>query len=319
MVVFLISVFAEAYSPKRIIQKVRHVYFLRVLKLAAIFCNEKLGKALCKWKDKENVLLDRIGKDTEMVFKLLYEKKLTQKDVEVFINKRAVYCLVTILCTLLQILCSTWGKTKISLCISMLIAPITIVERQWATLVTKMFPRYERSKIIQIQRVTKNLLLPDVSISIEHRAKKIEKICSIPNLFFVFMEMCVGVLQFFCGTLLFVFIVHEILILFEINQSWVIGRVAGYVSYIRIVKEITNVGSVILEKALTPVKFRNNSNLLIEFLKNVKAEITSQEISEKIQSREIKQCTCLEEYLQYQIGEDHQPFFFLISHIHCEN
>ena len=45
--------------------------------------------------------------------------------------------------------------------------------------------------------------------------------------------MCVGVLQFFCGTLLFVFIVHEILILFEINE----------LALYAIDKELTNINT----------------------------------------------------------------------------
>ena len=73
-----------------------------------------------------------------------------------------------------------------------------------------------------------------------------------------------------------------------------------------------------LEKLLTPIKFKNNRHLLNEFLENVGNLTTFSQITDKIQAKEIKQCACLENYLQYKIDENHQAYFLTLSHIHCE-
>lgn len=309
----IFTIITETYSPYMVLKKTKTVLLLRLLKCAAIFINERTGQLLFKWKKNENVILDKVGRGTETLFTNLYNTHITQGDVYHFLYKRLLFCSITSFFTAIHILFFELYDVKMGLCISLILLPITVVDRQWTVLVTKMFPRYERSKIIKIQHNTHLLLSPAIAVNIYHRATKTEHLCYMPDTVFVIMEMCIATLQILCGVYIFVFTCNDLFSIFDGKNIEFYPRL---IIIVRIAKEITNFVSFCLEYVLTPLKFKKNSSLLEEFLSNL-AKITSPEQVAHLINKDIKTCLCLDNYLKYAIDKNHNDMYLLISHIHC--
>jgi len=55
-----------------------------------------------------------------------------------FLDRRLYWCAVTCSCTLLQIFFTMVGLHSVTLAIAIVLAPITLLDRQWCALVTRM-------------------------------------------------------------------------------------------------------------------------------------------------------------------------------------
>lgn len=286
----------EAYNPKLIWKKIFSVSFMRIKKLLAVFINEKFGYIFLGWNGTENKLLDNVAKDTIALYENIYKSKLNQTSVLDFLKRRAIYCSFTMFTTIFQIILSYLDFWYITIIISTLMIPITILDRQWCALVTKMPPRYERSLILQLQMSSQFHLKPDVSIDIKKRntIRNNVKIgfLKIPDIILVGFEILMGFIQFCTGAIIFGMTILNIMDLrcifdFELKTCLYIGI------FVRLLKEITNIASTSIEWILTPIKYKNNIDLIIEFAQAIQEQNPTKDLLQIIREKNLNVCECL--------------------------
>lgn len=286
----------EAYSPKLICKKICSVPLMRIKKLLAVFINEKFGYIFLGWNGIENKLLDNVGKDTIVLYENIYQSKLNQTSVLNFLKRRAIYCSFTMVTTIFQIILSYLDFWYITIIISILMIPITILDRQWCALVTKMPPRYERSLILQLQMCSQFHLKSDVSIDIKKRntIRNNVKIgfLKIPDIFLVGFEILMGFIQFCTGAIIFGMTIMNIMDLrcifdIELKTCMYIGIT------VRLLKEMTNIASTSIELILTPIKYKNNIDLIIEFAQTIQEQNPTIDLLQIIRDKNLNMCECL--------------------------
>ena len=147
----LFLILVEIYDPKTIAFKVFPTATMRVGKTLALVFNEGVGRALCRWQQGESKLLDAIGEQTAAMCTVLYKEEITEPLVHDFLRRRFLFCLLTATATALQIMMHlVFEAPQMAALITVLLAPITLIDRQFATLVTKNTPRYERSQMLRM-------------------------------------------------------------------------------------------------------------------------------------------------------------------------
>ena len=286
----------EAYNPKLICKKISSVPLMRIKKLLAVFINEKFGYIFLKWNGIENKLLDNVGRDTIILYENIYQSKLNQTSVLNFLKRRAIYCSFTMVTTIFQIILSYLDFWYITIMISILMIPITILDRQWCALVTKMPPRYERSLILQLQMCSQFHLKSDVAIDIKKRntIRNNVKIgfLKIPDIILVGFEILMGFIQFCTGAIIFGMTIMNIMDLrciFDIEL-----KICLYIGiFIRLLKEITNIASTSIEWILTPIKYKNNIDLIIEFAQAIQEQNPTIDLLQIIREKNLNVCECL--------------------------
>ena len=339
----------EAYNPKLIWKKIFSVSFMRIKKLLAVFINEKFGYIFLGWNGIENKLLDNVGNDTIVLYENIYQSKLNQTSVLFFLKRRAIYCLLTMITTIFQIIVSYLGFWYITIIISTLMIPITILDRQWCALVTKMPPRYERSLILQLQMCSQLHLKSDVCIDIKKRntIRNNVKIgfLKIPDIILVGFEILMGFIQFCTGAIIFgmtIINIMDVRCIFDINLKTCmyigifvrllkeitnIEILMGFIQFctgtiifgmtimnimdlrcifnielktclyigiiVRLLKEITNIASTSIEWILTPIKYKNNIDLIIEFAQTIQEQNPTIDLLRIIREKNLNVCECL--------------------------
>jgi len=286
----------EAYNPKLIWKKIFSVSFMRIKKLLAVFINEKFGYIFLGWNGIENKLLDNVGNNTIVLYENIYQSKLNQTSVLFFLKRRAIYCLLTMITTIFQIIVSYLGFWYITIIISTLMIPITILDRQWCALVTKMPPRYERSLILQLQMCSQLHLKSDVCIDIKKRntIRNNVKIgfLKIPDIILVGFEILMGFIQFCTGAIIFgmtIINIMDVRCIFDINL-----KTCMYIGiFVRLLKEITNIASTSIEWILTPIKYKNNIDLIIEFAQTIQEQNPTIDLLQIIREKNLNVCECL--------------------------
>lgn len=264
--VFSSILLAEAYSPSFIKRKVFTVALLRLAKVTALVINQQVGRVLCGWNGRENLLLDWIGHRSRVLFSELYNgTNLDQDAVLCFIKKRLTYCIVTTVVTLIQILLTyidTTESLQASLLFSILTLPITLVDRQWCTLVTKLSPREERSHVIDFRNLLLQTVKPVCQLTmVQQRSINIRRINQL-----VPLEMFVGFIQTCAAAFLVCF---NLTVAFNVNVLPGVPSLVYVVILVRLIKEATNWISCLLEWYVTPAKYAINERLFRSALDSI--------------------------------------------------
>ena len=162
--------------------------------------------------------------------------------------------------------------------------PVTIVDRQFATLVTKMTPRYERSQMLRMVSSLFTALRGDTGGAVgpypdlESPPRYKMYTCPIFNL--THLEMLCGATQFLCGLVVFLYMAlmlpgfHDPVTgenktvgrYFDVGDGQCdrLGKLLCYhpdmlVPVLRCVKELMNILSPWIEWRLTPLKYLQSS------------------------------------------------------------
>jgi hypothetical protein len=147
----VLLILVEVYDPKTIAVKLFPTAIMRLGKTLALVFNEGAGRLLCGWRQGESKLLDAVGQQTAVMCELLYNEEITEPLVHDFLWRRFHFCLLTATGTALQIVLHlVFEAPGFAAMITVLLAPITLIDRQFATLVTKNTPRYERSQMLRM-------------------------------------------------------------------------------------------------------------------------------------------------------------------------
>mmetsp|Transcript_14163 Transcript_14163/g.45187 ORF Transcript_14163/g.45187 Transcript_14163/m.45187 type:complete len:144 (+) Transcript_14163:636-1067(+) len=80
----------------------------------------------------------------------MYGEEVSEGMVIYFLQRRRAIATATLLATSLQVLGTYLHFTRAAAGLSLLLAPLSLVERQWCTLVTKSHPRSDRSEISHV-------------------------------------------------------------------------------------------------------------------------------------------------------------------------
>ena len=102
---------------------------------------EGVGRAVCCWGAGESRLLDAVGLGTAALCRSIDGEEIDQAFVRAFLARRFLFCTLTTAATTIQIIMQLAGVPQYSVVLSFLLAPVTLIDRQLATLVTKMSPR----------------------------------------------------------------------------------------------------------------------------------------------------------------------------------
>lgn len=281
--VFLILV--EVYDPKTIAVKLFPTAAMRLGKTLALVFNEGAGRLLCGWRQGESKLLDAVGQHTAALCEVVYKEEITEPLVHDFLRRRFLFCLLTAIATAIQIILHlVFQAPGFAAMITLLLAPITLIDRQFATLVTKNTPRYERSQMLRMINALYSALrgdrgqpgpFPDLQPPPRYKMYK------YPIFNLTHLEMVCGATQFLCGLIVFFYMAlllpafrnektgeNDVIgRYFDLgdDQCDRLGRLLCYpptvlVTVLRCVKELTNFLSPWIEWQLTPIKYSNNSN-----------------------------------------------------------
>jgi hypothetical protein len=156
----IIYIIMDAYSPYKIYNRLWTVCKIRSLKIMAIIFNQKTGKYIFGWNGKENKLLDKAGYLTNKLYESQYKTPLTETIVYTFLRRRLHYAFITIIATIIQCILTIYNQIVICIIISIILSPITLLDRQWATSVTKNSPRYLREFVFNhLQEQLSTILL----------------------------------------------------------------------------------------------------------------------------------------------------------------
>eukprot|EP00960_Hanusia_phi_P075439 768427-Hanusia_phi.AAC.1 len=252
------DVIREAYTLPTLRHKVYTTLYLRLCKGVALIVNEKVGGIMFGWKMHENRILDYIGRRTLALCHELYGVQESMRYVQVFLRRRFLYCIISTCVTTMQVGFQLVRLEVLAVLLSIVTMPITMVDRQLATLVTKTVPRAERSTAMQFAFEANDMFrkhfpalkkLPRARMH-QHRC------CNLTSL-----EMVVGFLQFVSAGIIVAFSFSVLLrraAPFEIllMNDWCVRQVclsmSSKVIFFRIIKEICNWISPWIEKTLTP-------------------------------------------------------------------
>ena len=144
----LIRILGEIYNPKVLAFKCIPTALLRVEKAFALVINQAVGQAFCGWKKSESRLYDHVGAQCAELCRALYGAEITEELVFAFLRRRFMFCGVTATVSAIQIALQLADIPEWNVLLSVALFPLTLVDRQFATLVTKMSPRYQRSLML---------------------------------------------------------------------------------------------------------------------------------------------------------------------------
>ena len=158
--------------------------FLRASKALALLVNEAVGRWLFGWRRDESRLLDFVGKETKALCFRVYEEEAGEAFVRAFLVRRFTFCVLTSIGTIAQLLLQLNGQPSLyPALISVALAPVTIIDRQFATLVTKLIPRHDRSLLFQLCQGIANALdkaFPDVpTLTLPRAAGSNDGLCNL--------------------------------------------------------------------------------------------------------------------------------------------
>ena len=159
---------------------------------------------------------------------------------------------------------------------------------------------------------------------------------TVPDSAIAALEILSGFTQFIAGSYLIVF---TVVALFRVRWSGSRvgdheGEHADLVAYIsiamRVVKEVTNLSSPLLEWVLTPKKYLKNSALLHEYISKVRAEISLEQLRGTVQA--LPHCTdaqpheqsaasywpMVAHYLCSGFSNEEQQYITVLAALHCE-
>lgn len=271
----VLQILIEAYNPLVICRKLPTTIRIRTLKVLGLLFNQRTGKWCCGWNGHENRLYDDAGFYTDRLFFQLYGRPLLERDVRLFLHRRLHYAFITAVVTAMQIVATYYDYVSIATLLSCLLAPVTLIDRQWATSVTKNPPRYMREVIVNhLQWPLTEILLTRAKTSPEPELGKFKppQRIRMPRWasVLVAVEIFNGFFQFVTGLLLFVM---PIMIFFwwDMRQFDLGGKLSMLwcLNIFRIMKELCNWISPLIERKLTPVKYGVSEKMLTALLESL--------------------------------------------------
>jgi len=147
---------AEAYYVPSLVRKAPTVLRLRLVKAAALVFTTKVGQVLFSWAPGENRLLDSSAREAGAMYAQLYGAPMDGDAAALHLARRRVFFGLTLSATTLQVVAMSYGFPAFAVVVSLLLAPVTLLERQWCTLVSKLQPRGVRSVVeVLVRRTTK--------------------------------------------------------------------------------------------------------------------------------------------------------------------
>jgi hypothetical protein len=271
----VVHILKEAYNPSVIQVKLFPTIKIRAMKMCGLVINQQVGKFLLGWNGKENRIYDAVGAEVEKLFLQLYGHPLGQKDVQRFIHRRLHYAFITAVSTLIQMYFTYHAMVGEAYIVSLIVAPITMLERQWATSVTKNPPRLLRHVVVnQLQWPLSSIAATQVAAAKYGQADEgflswrtpLRVRATKGFLALMGTEMFVGFIQFCCGLALMTFplylVRHPELKHGDIYPGY---SVLFFLNCIRMGKELCNWISPAIEKFLTPMKYAWGDRTLVEF------------------------------------------------------
>lgn len=289
----LCRILLEVYNPRvLLVVKLLPTLVLRVGKTLAMLVNTSVGGVLCCWEPGESRVLDFVGRHTGAMCRKLYDEEVDQELIRAFLRRRFLFCSITTTATAVQIGCQLAAVPLYAVLITCLLTPITLVDKQLSTLVTKMIPRYDRSQIEQLvvglTRTLRSGPFPDAPDPPRMRAAGAARRC----LNLTVLEMCIGATQFCAGL---VVVLYSILLLIDSGAEATIDDAVSdtnltnsqlqlpryfdtgdgrcelgtfcvspgpFIIIARCVKELANWLSPWIEWRLTPLKYSTNTEVL---------------------------------------------------------
>jgi hypothetical protein len=289
----LCRILLEVYNPRVLfIVKLLPTFVLRIGKTLAMLVNTTVGQLLCCWEPGESRVLDFVGRHTGALCRKLYDEEVDQGLIRAFLMRRFLFCSITTTATAVQIGCQLADVPLYAVLITCLLTPITLIDKQLSTLVTKMIPRYDRSQIEQLvgglTRTLRSGPFPDVPDPPRVRAAGAARRC----LNLTVLEMCVGATQFCAGLLV---VLYSVLLLIDSSAEAARDDAARdtnledpqlllpryfdtgdgrcelgtfcvapgpFIIIARCVKELANWLSPWIEWRLTPLKYSSNADVL---------------------------------------------------------
>eukprot|EP00759_Apiculatamorpha_spiralis_P040835 PhF_6_TR39649/c1_g1_i2/m.58816 len=259
---FVAIILKEAYSPTQFAKKFIPVLKIRIFKMLGMVFNQLIGKFLCGWNGKENRLYDNAGKLTDELYYSLYGTELTQTGVTLFVQRRLYYSFITSVCTIIQIICTAVNAVEIAIGLSVLLSPVTMMDRQWATSVTKSPPRYQRE-------VFRHYLVEPLCQAYDIKPMPKYRLHRNPIVNVTTAEMLVGFVQFWTGLLLFLVPIAHVVDpqgTSQMIEGYTVLSTTVFLNILRVTKEVTNALSPSMEYYLTPKKYTANAQYLDSFL-----------------------------------------------------
>lgn len=267
----LARVLLEVYNPwTLVVSKLVPTLLLRGGKMLALLLNEKVGYWALNWRPGESRLLDWVGQETKALCRDVYGEEVDQAFVKSFLVRRFLFCSLTSAATAVQVTLELTGRpSQYSAFLSLLLAPVTLVDRQFSTLVTKMAPRHDRSLLFQLLLGLTDTLKPsfsDVPAPAPVRAAGSKmRLCNLTQL-----EMMVGFVQFVTGLVLAVWTALVLSNGHRDHPPLCFSSGGGMFCFdflpmaivARCIKEICNWTSAFLEWKLTPSKYDSNASMV---------------------------------------------------------
>jgi hypothetical protein len=272
-------VLREVYDPHTLMAKLMPMGLLRAAKLLALLANEAVGRWLLQWRPGESRVLDFVGRGTKALCRRIYCEAVDAEFVRAFVRRRLLFCVLTSAGTLAQLTLQLAGLPSLyAALISLVLAPVTLIDRQFATLVTKMAPRHDRTLLFQCSEGLIEALqpaFPDLPRPTPTRAAGSHS--RLLNL--TVLEMGVGFLQFVSGLILIVWTLWTLTILVtggeELPECLPSGdgafcfELLPLVVGLRCIKELCNWVSALLEWKLTPAKYASNASMFSQTMENM--------------------------------------------------
>ncbi|KAJ1494363.1 hypothetical protein T484DRAFT_1877729 [Baffinella frigidus] len=261
-----LMIMREVYNPRLLRTKLGPTLSLRAFKIVALVVSEPVGRTLCGWRRGENRLLDFIGRQTTALCLRIYGQEVTEREVHCFLARRMHLCLLSIAVTVLQIGLQLVGAPAVGVVLTILLLPVTLVERQLCTLFTKMVPRFERSQVLGFCAAT-SAALQDPLAGLPRLPRYRMHGVAVFNA--TSLEMLTGFVQAASAAIIFA---YSLSLLFPSMSSGpppevvdlgdgrcVLGPLClsptWAIIVLRVLKELSNVASPLIEMHLTPIKY----------------------------------------------------------------
>eukprot|EP00667_Euglena_gracilis_P009137 EG_transcript_9272 len=140
----------ECYHPRAILHKIWPIVWMRCMKVAALFINQLTGRWLCGWNGQENRLYNAVGDRCLSLYQELYGEPVSVTGVRLFVVRRFHLATVVSCVSALQLLAAYLGYPVVVMALALCSTPITLLDRQWCALVTKMIPRFEHDRSLAV-------------------------------------------------------------------------------------------------------------------------------------------------------------------------
>jgi hypothetical protein len=265
----------EVYHPRIIWAKLRPVVWMRGVKLAALVVNQFTGKYLLGWSGQENRFYDAVGHRCVLLYQELYGERISVHGVRAFLIRRFQFAAFICCVSLIQIAAAYLKYPLVVMALAFLCTPITLLDRQWCALVTKMVPRYENDCARVICRhVTASLegVAPELK-SFNFR-KRVWKSPLSVRAFLVATEMGFGFVQLITGTFLMGLSVMAV----RNPQIYSIPWLVWVQLFARIFKDISNLVAAMLLWYLAPHYYNSASSQIHDFLSALHQAVPSPEV-----------------------------------------